>query len=379
MIPTRDFRLRMRARLGAGWPRPSQVGVALSATLIALLLCTVSAVSRAEANAGPPYYTDGQIAAEPSGLEGITITHETLNIDMRRLHPNPRRTYDETDSPEIRNPIDVSVAYSITNRGPAREVALIFASGAPNTAGFSVTLDGQPIAVRPAISRTLPAEWMPPATTPGLDGNDLNYLGPPNAHNGWGHFPSTSARSVISTYAFTVTIPTGDSALAVEYRAEPQQFRSGGYTNNLNSYQFAYVLAPARAWDGFGGLDVTVRLPACWLAASRPGLTQVGDELRGTFASVPADAIGLTVAPCDAARTDRTFCAPSGLILPLGALGIVLTVEGAIRPSWGTETLRPLLTGAPQRPRAAINKLRIHKSARDSVARYRRRPWTFPL
>ena len=215
MIPTRGFHLRTRARLDAEWPRPAQVGVALSAALAVLLLCAVFSASRAEANAGPPYYTDGQVAAEPSGLEGIAIAHETLAIDMRRLHPNPRKTYDETDSPEIRNPIDVSVAYSITNRGPAREVALVFASGAPNTAGFSVMLDGQPIAAQPAISVTLPAAWMPPATTPGLDGNDLRYLDPPNVRRplGWRHYPSSFARSMTSTYAFTVTIPTGDSAL----------------------------------------------------------------------------------------------------------------------------------------------------------------------
>ena len=67
------------------------VGVALSAALMALLLCAFFAASRAEANAGPPYYTDGQVAAEPSGLEGIAIAHETLDIDMRQLHPNPRK------------------------------------------------------------------------------------------------------------------------------------------------------------------------------------------------------------------------------------------------------------------------------------------------
>jgi hypothetical protein len=323
MISTRNLQLDMSARLDAGGPRPAPAGIARCVALMVLALCAFLAAPRAEANAGPPYYSDGQIAAEPSGLEGITIAHETLDIDMRQLHPNPKKNYDQTDSPEIRNPIAVSVAYSITNRGPAREVALVFASGAPNTAGFSVMLDGQPIVAQPAISVTLPAEWMPPATTPGLDGNDLNYLGPPNGHDGWGHFPSTSARSVTSTYAFTVTIPTGDSALAVQYRAEPQQYRSGGYTDSLNSYQFAYVLAPARAWDGFGGLDVTVRLPVCWLAASRPGLTRSGDELRGSFESVPADALAITVAPCDAARP-VILCAPTALILPLGALGIVL-------------------------------------------------------
>ena len=328
---TRNFHLRMRACPDAGWPRPRRWRPAPIVALIVLLMCAFPAAARAEANAGPPYYTDGQVAAEPSGLEGIAIAHETLDIDMRHLHPNPRKKYDKTDSPEIRNPIDVSVAYSITNRGPAREVALVFASGAPNTAGFSVRLDGQPIAAQPAISVTLPAEWMPPATTPGLDSADLLYLDPPQqmrtdagAVVDWRHYPSSSARSTTSTYAFTVTIPTGNSALAVQYRAEPQQYRSGGYTDNLDAYQFAYVLAPARAWDGFGGLDVTVRLPACWQAASRPGLTQVGGELRGTFQSVPADALALTVAPCAASRPAVTLCSPSAFILPLGALGIVL-------------------------------------------------------
>jgi hypothetical protein len=32
-----------------------------------------------------PRYANGKIAAEPSGMEGIAISHETLVIDMRRL------------------------------------------------------------------------------------------------------------------------------------------------------------------------------------------------------------------------------------------------------------------------------------------------------
>ena len=193
-------------------------------------------------------------------------------------------------------------------------------------------LDGQPIAAQPVMSVTLPAEWMPPATTPGLDGADLLYLDPPSRLVAavtavpWHHYPSSVARFLTSTYAFTVTIPTSESTLAVHYRAEPQQYQSGGYFSDLNSYQFAYVLAPARAWDGFGGLDVTVRLPNCWRAASRPGLTRIGDELRGKFDAIPADALALTVAPCDVARqaTIRP-CGFLGLILPLGALGIILS------------------------------------------------------
>ena len=52
----------------------------------------------AEANAGPPYYTDGQLAAEPSGLTGVAISHESLTIDMRRLPVYPRRCEGRNDS-----------------------------------------------------------------------------------------------------------------------------------------------------------------------------------------------------------------------------------------------------------------------------------------
>jgi len=286
--------------------------------MLAALLTAV----RAEANAGPPIYQGGQIVAEPSGLEGIAITHETLHIDMRWLSLHAA----------IRNPITVSVAYSIANHGSQREVALIFASGAPDASDFSVTLDGQPIAARREMSVTVPAEWLPPATTPGLEDNhELLYLDPPpeaysnTAVVSWHHYPESPIRSLAATYAFTVTIPAGESVLAVQYHAEPQQYLGSGYVRTLHSYQFAYVLAPARAWDGFGTLDVTVSLPICWEAASRPALTRSGDVLHGSFDGVPADALALTVAPCELARKlTPQPCASPAPALALGALGIML-------------------------------------------------------
>ncbi len=317
-------RAAMRIMPFRAWPRLTRAAVVLGA-LAAVGLGSFLAAARAEANAGPPYYTDGQLAGEPSGLAGVAISHETLIIDMRRLPVYPVDMRGKTGLPAIHNPITVSVTYSITNSGPAREVALLFASGAPDTAGFSVTLDGQSITSHPAISVTVPAEWLPPAKTPGLDGKDLNYLGPPNAYDGWGHYPETFARSLTATYAFTVTIPANESVMAVQYRAEPQLYLSGGYSSALRYYQFAYVLAPARAWDGFGGLDVTVHLPACWLAASRPELTRSGDDLIGSFDALPADALAFTVAPCETARKVAVRpCGTYGLILPIVALGIVL-------------------------------------------------------
>jgi hypothetical protein len=60
-------------------------------------------------------------------------------------------------------------------------------------------------------------------------------------------------------------------------------------------YQFAYVLAPARSWSGFAGLDVTVQLPTGWDVGVTPALSRTGDTLHGVFDNVPADAIALSV------------------------------------------------------------------------------------
>jgi hypothetical protein len=56
----------------------------------------------------------------------------------------------------------------------------------------------------------------------------------------------------------------------------------------------AYILAPAREWAGFGGLDVRVQLPKGWRFASTLALTRSGDDLTGSFAELPADAIAMT-------------------------------------------------------------------------------------
>lgn len=61
--------------------------------------------------------------------------------------------------------------------------------------------------------------------------------------------------------------------------------------------QFAYVLAPARTWNAFGGLDVTVHVPPGWRAAASPTLTRDADTLHATFGDLPADAISMAVQP----------------------------------------------------------------------------------
>lgn len=54
------------------------------------------------------------------------------------------------------------------------------------------------------------------------------------------------------------------------------------------------MLAPARQWEGFGDLNVTVRVPAGWSVATRPDSRRQGDTLSGHFDGIPGDAVGIT-------------------------------------------------------------------------------------
>ncbi|MEJ7653166.1 MAG: hypothetical protein WKH64_07395 [Chloroflexia bacterium] len=116
------------------------------------------------------------------------------------------------------------------------------------------------------------------------------------------------------TLAFRLPLPAGDHKLEVSYRARAS---SDSGDSPVRYWQVGYVLAPAREWAAFGGLDVVVQLPEDWRAAARPALTRSGGVLTGTFNGVPADNLAITVqAPPPK---------PSNLV-PLGwALGFVLT------------------------------------------------------
>ena len=229
---------------------------------IALFLLMVPAIARA--NIGPPSF-GGQIVADPIGVIGIAITHETLTIDLRPLATNDFA--------------QVEALYHLHNGGAERTLELLFASGSANVTDFQVWLGAEPIPSRPTKETKLPASWQPPNQTPGLsDGNGLNYL--------------SYGSKEVTPVGFTVTVPPGSHDLRVRYTAEA--------STHLNGYptvyrQFAYVLSPARAWSNFGGLDVTIHIPENWRAASAPTLARKGDTLKGDFAKLPADAIALTL------------------------------------------------------------------------------------
>jgi hypothetical protein len=232
--------------------------------LLPLILCLPQ---QALGNAAAPSQ-GGSAGAEPTGLEQIFILRESLNIDLRQLG--------EAEHAEGRA-ILVEAIYELENRGAERRVDLVFAFGS-GYKDFSVWLDDQPVATRPAQLKDQPQSWKIPRTTPWLKGGQLDYA------------PGDRPLYGQSSQAFSPTIPPGRHRLRAGYMVAPTRFAS----SPIRYWQFAYILAPAREWAGFGGLDVTVSAPKGWTVVTSPGLGGGGGVLKGSFDHVPADALALT-------------------------------------------------------------------------------------
>ena len=232
-----------------------------------------------QANVGPPS-SGGQVVAEPVGIQQVEIRWEVLQIDLRPLADNELAI--------------VVAEYQLENYGPDKTLNLLFASGSAEVSQLKVSLNETPIPSHPAPETPLPESWQPPKETPGLHGE------PPVSYLGYGSQPAVP-------YAMIVVIPEGSQKLRVQYRAEAAIHKFGQPTLY---HQFAYILAPARAWSGFGGMDVTIQLPEGWNFACNLPLQRTGDVLAGSFSEVPADAIAMTT---QAAVSDSYNLANEGL------------------------------------------------------------------
>jgi hypothetical protein len=123
----------------------------------------------------------------------------------------------------------------------------------------------------------LPPTWQAPKSTPAIAGK--------------GTLPF-EAGTTLEMPHFSINLSPGSHQLCVRYAAKPTSYSTG--SSPALYWQLAYILAPARQWADFGGLDVQVELPAGWRFASTLALTRSGDELTGSFDELPADAIGMT-------------------------------------------------------------------------------------
>ncbi|MFC1466259.1 MAG: hypothetical protein ACFLMY_15570 [Candidatus Brachytrichaceae bacterium NZ_4S206] len=255
----------------------------------------------AHANVGPPM-RGGDLAAEPIGLQDIDVVHEVLEIDLRPL--------------EQAQPARIVAAYTLNNRGQAREVELMFVTSSQRAGSFAVTLNDSEY-IQPDIQQikrdALPVKWQPPEVAPGLDGVPVDL-------------PLFNYAEIVVAL-FKPVIPASQSTLTVRYEAEAVRYmRSGTPTDQ---WLLAYSLAPAASWASFGQLKVTVLTPPKWLIASEPALARNGDVLTGEFNGLPADAIALTTrAPESATYTIVAFVLTASLFVVLvGGLFTVLRVS----------------------------------------------------
>jgi hypothetical protein len=253
----------------------------LKAPWVAVIACLL-VPSAAWGNIGPRWW--GDLAAEAKGVKGVAITHEELTIDLR-----PLATVE---------PVRVEAVYHLNNPGPAIKLELLFVSGSPDVSEFEVRLGDQRLDSKPVPwpenaehPGRLPDSWKPPDYVPGFEREWAYYMVPTPA------VPGTLGR--VTLLAFSVDLPSGGNILTARYRA-----RAFGALESapIVTWGLPYVLAPAREWGHFGGLDVTAYVPEGWQATSTPALDRDGDVLRGSFAGLPADALAISVRAELAAR-----------------------------------------------------------------------------
>lgn len=231
----------------------------MALTLVGLLLVGVPAAVRA--NMADPVQP-GDAAGEPSGaLAGLVVERETLELDLRPL--------------ERGEPVRVEAVYRIRNDGAARTVELVFVAPGLAQEGEGVWLDGRRIPTSRTPAEALPAAWSPPATTPTPDGDST--MAYPAGQEG--------------AFLFRLGIGPGRHEVRVRYPVSPAYHADADETM---IWQIGYVLAPARAWGGFGGLDARVLVPSGWRVATEPMLRREGDLLTGSWDHLPADALAIS-------------------------------------------------------------------------------------
>lgn len=222
------------------------------------------------ANIGPRWW--GDRTAEPLGLKGVAIVREELTIDLRPL--------------TAVQPVDVEAINHLNNSGSAKKLDLLFITGVTGIRDFELRLDGRLVKSRrvPPEEQSnrqgeLPKSWQPPDDLPGIDFQSSRS-----------HIYQRLSDAIV--LSFVLELPPGRSCLNARYRARAYGEDEGYPTV---TWLFPYILAPAREWGSFGGLDVTVYLPQTWQSNSTPALERDGGIMHGSFTSLPADSLALAV------------------------------------------------------------------------------------
>lgn len=268
----------------------------------------------AQANMANPV-NPGTPAGEPAAaLEGLRIVRERLVIDLSEIWNEPRGT--------------IEAEYRIANNGSARTLPLEFLALSDDLEAAQVWVDDQPVPAQRVAGLTVPSSWSVVTQTPALEDETFPY----EVSDGFGD--ALGLR-------FVATIPTGQHTIRVRYRVAVGDYDGGDHPNLVR--QFAYSLAPARLWAGFGQLDLEVRVPPGWDVATSLPLRREGDVLMGRFRGVPGDVLAISArAPVPTLRRPVQIAGVLAWALIAGFGGIV---SGRLAVRSG-KTARAALPGA---------------------------------
>jgi hypothetical protein len=269
---------------------------------------------------GPAWH--GNVTTEPKGLKGIAITREDLVLDLRPL--------------AAVEPVEVQATYHLDNSGQSRTLDLVFVFGTAGVRDFEVRLAGRLIETKPLWEGGPERRWS-------------DFRGEGRLGRRWSDFPESwrppregilpetwviyqGDPELVAPMAFTLQLPAGASTLSARYRA-----RACG--TNLNypttTWLVPYILAPAREWESFGRLDVTVHLPDGWQSDSKPALEREGSVLHGRFTGIPADALLVSArAPVGPELQRAEVIAVVLYVLALVGGGVVCWLVGRWQGRW---------------------------------------------
>jgi hypothetical protein len=252
-------------------------------------LCLVSLVmvlcwtGSAQANMPSPGWLEGDRAAIPlTTLSPAEILHETLTFDLTPL-----------DSSQ---PGSVSATYQIRNPNPPAAADFLFISSGISSG--RVTVNQSPVIVRP------------------VRGEEVS----PKFRDAVKRYAQPTDNPSEPYLQFRAMLPKGDFPIQVHYRVRPSIY--DGFSV-YRQYQVQYALAPARDWQQFGTLDVSIKLPPGWQGSANPEMALAGDTLSGSFTGIPADRLIIDLQPQGSKAAEQRY---NGLLIAGLAIAVLLSI-----------------------------------------------------
>jgi hypothetical protein len=241
----------------------------------------------------------GQLLVDVEGVKEIAIIREKLGIDLRPLKDGGM--------------IKISATYLIDHPHSPKDLPLTFITGVESVKEVKCTLNGIPLAFNTTQVMLMPDSWKPPDNTPGFVPEEkLLY-----------------SRNISDTQhewiLFIVPLQTGRQTIEVTYEVEAGAYYSERYSAKF--WQTAYILAPARTWKSFGGLDIEVLAPENWQVKGNLPLMNQGQRWWASFDSLPADFIALTTQHPSGKRV--TVVDPAQMLYFFGFLTFIIGLQHA--------------------------------------------------